>query len=67
MLPALTYETVAGFTQSLSLVIFFTIFIGVVVYAVWPGNRKTFEKASRMPLDSDEQQFPISKDTGGRS
>lgn len=61
----MTYETVAGFTQSLSLIIFFTLFIGVVVYAVWPGNSKTFEHASRMPLDSDEHNENATRDIGG--
>jgi len=62
-----TYETVAGFTQSLSLLIFFVLFIGVVIYAVWPGNSQTFEHASQMPLDNDEHNENATRDTGGRN
>lgn len=63
----MTYETIAAFTQSLSLLIFFALFIGVVIYAVWPGNSRTFEHASRMPLDSDEHDENATRDTGGRN
>jgi len=62
-----TYETVAGFTQSLSLILFFTLFIGVVAYAVWPGNSRKFEQASRMPLDTDEHNETATRDIGGRN
>lgn len=62
----MTYQTVAAFTQSLSLLIFFGLFIGVVVYAIWPGNSKKFEEASRMPLESDEHDPNATPGTGGR-
>ena len=63
----MTYQTVAAFTQSFSLLLFFVLFIGVVVYALWPGNRNVFERASRMPLDSDEHDPSTKQDTGGRT
>lgn len=53
----MTYETVAAFTQSFSLLLFFVLFIGVVIYALWPGNKKAFERASRIPLDGDEHDL----------
>lgn len=62
----MTYENVAAVTQSLSTVIFFVLFLGVVVYAVWPGNRKKFEHASRIPLDSDENDNS-QRDAGDRT
>jgi len=62
-----TYQTVAAFTQSFSLLLFFVLFIGVVVYALWPGNKKVFERASRMPLDSDEHDPDKQQHTGGRT
>ena len=61
----MTYETVAGFTQSLSLVIFFSVFLGVLVYIAWPGNRAKFDKASRIPLESDEHDNYSEPGTGG--
>lgn len=30
------------------------VFIGIVVWAFWPRNRKRFEEASRIPLCDDE-------------
>ncbi len=63
----MTYETVAAFTQSFSLLIFFIVFIGAAVYAAWPANQGTFDRASRMPLDSDESFDNSSPGTGGRS
>ncbi len=33
--------------------IFLAIFIAVLVYALWPANRKTFDDAARMPLRED--------------
>jgi cytochrome c oxidase cbb3-type subunit 4 len=29
-------------------------FLGIVAYAVHPGNRERFEQAARMPLEDDE-------------
>jgi cytochrome c oxidase cbb3-type subunit IV len=33
--------------------LFFVIFLGILAYALWPSNRKTFEDAARMPLRED--------------
>ncbi len=68
----MTYETVAGFTQSFATVLFVCLFVGVVVYALWPGNRKTFEHAARLPLDGDPQDAPSGRNgnephQGGRN
>ncbi|MCH9808518.1 MAG: cbb3-type cytochrome c oxidase subunit 3 [Alphaproteobacteria bacterium] len=66
----MTYQTVAAFTQSLSLLIFVSLFIGVVIYAVWPGNQKAFDRASRLPLENDPEpgrEPNMHRDTGGRT
>jgi len=49
----MTYEKVAHFAQTWGLLYFFFIFAGVVVYALWPKNRKRFEDAARIPLRED--------------
>ena len=49
----MTYEQVAGITQVAALLFFIALFIGVVVYAFWPGNKKRFEEAARLPLEKD--------------
>jgi cytochrome c oxidase cbb3-type subunit 4 len=35
-------------------VLSFGSFVGIVVYAVHPGNKERFEEAARMPLDDDD-------------
>jgi cytochrome c oxidase cbb3-type subunit 4 len=33
--------------------IFVAIFLGVLAYAIWPGNGETFDDAAKMPLRED--------------
>jgi cytochrome c oxidase cbb3-type subunit 4 len=54
----MTYEQVASLTQVAALVLFVVLFVGVLIYAFWPGNKKRFERAARLPLEQD----PDSKD-----
>jgi cytochrome c oxidase cbb3-type subunit 4 len=49
----MTYEQVASITQVAALLLFFALFVGVLIYAFWPGNRKRFERAARLPLEQD--------------
>ncbi len=32
---------------------FVAVFIGIVIYALWPRNKTAFDKAARMPLRED--------------
>ena len=52
----MSYETVATFTQVISLLRFIAMFLVVVAYALWPKNRKRFEEAQRRALDLDRKQ-----------
>jgi cytochrome c oxidase cbb3-type subunit 4 len=54
----MNYEQVASLTQAAALLLFMAIFIGVVIYAFWPGNKKRFEKDAQIPLlkDSDKEE-----------
>ena len=36
-------------------VLSFAAFVGVIAYAAWPGNRRRFDEAARLPLDEDAQ------------
>ncbi len=47
----MTYDTVATFSQVTSLLFFFALFIAVVAYAFWPGNRGKFDEVQRKALD----------------
>lgn len=47
------YESVVGITQIAALLFFIALFVGVVLYAYWPGNKKRFEKDAQIPLTRD--------------
>ena len=47
----MTYEAIATLSQVVSLLMFVAIFLVVVVYALWPGNKPRFEAAQRRALD----------------
>jgi cytochrome c oxidase cbb3-type subunit 4 len=51
----MTYEQVASITQVAALLLFVALFIGVLIYAFWPGNKKRFEEAARLPLEKDPE------------
>ncbi len=50
----MTYETVAAVSQVLSLLLFVTMFFGVLVYALWPANGRRFEEAQASALDLNQ-------------
>ena len=47
------YEDVVSFAATYGLVYFIILFAGVVVYALWPGNKGKFDRAARLPLKED--------------
>lgn len=49
----MTYTSIAQFAQTWGLVYFFVIFVGVLVYALWPKNKRPFDDASNIPLRED--------------
>jgi cytochrome c oxidase cbb3-type subunit 4 len=53
---AMTYEQVSGIAQIVALVFFVALFVGVVIYAFWPGNKKQFEEDAKIPLEKDPDQ-----------
>lgn len=49
------YEWLVTVSQIAGLFLFGGLFLAVLVYALWPGNKKRFERASRVPLEDGEQ------------
>ena len=41
----MNYDTVAQFSQVASLLLFIALFLGVIAYVFWPGNRRRFDEA----------------------
>jgi cytochrome c oxidase cbb3-type subunit IV len=48
-----TYAFLTHFAQSVGLLYFMAIFIGMAIYAFWPSNKATFDGAARIPLQDD--------------
>jgi len=53
----MTYDVIATLSQVVSLLMFIAMFLAVVVYALWPGNKPRFEEAQRRALDLQERRF----------
>jgi len=47
------YHSLATFAQTWGLVYMVVMFIGVLVYALRPSAKKTFDHAAQMPLRED--------------
>ena len=52
MMPA-TYKMLAEFAQTWGLIYFVSVFLVVLVYALWPSRQSQFDEAARMPLRED--------------
>lgn len=57
----MTYQQVSHFAQTWGLVFLVIAFVLVIAYALWPGNRKTFDRAARRPLDEEQPDEPKKK------
>ena len=49
----MSYEDVAAFSGTFGLIFFMVMFAAVLVYALWPGNKRKFDDAARIPLEED--------------
>lgn len=58
----MTYEQVSGMTQVAALLFFIALFVGVVIYAFWPGNKEQFEQDAEIPLKKDPDQETEDRD-----
>lgn len=50
------WDTLLVSLRSLWTVWLTLLFTGILVYALWPGNRRRFEEASLIPLKDDGQE-----------
>lgn len=58
----MTHHTLTVVSQIIALIFFIALFVGVIVYVFWPGNKKKFDEAARAPLDDEKGDKP----EGGR-
>ncbi len=54
----MTYEDLRSMAGLTGLAIFIALFVVVLIYAFWPGNKKHFERARHIPLDEDPEIPP---------
>ncbi len=52
----MTYESIETVAAIVGLFVFIGLFIAVLVYVFWPGNKKGFDEASRIPLEKDDDK-----------
>jgi len=50
----LTYQDASYFAQTYGLVYLFGLFVIVLVYALWPKNKKKFDEAANIPLEEKD-------------
>ncbi len=48
-----TYEWLSAFARSAGTLYCFVLFLGVLVYALWPANGERFNEAAQAPLRED--------------
>ena len=60
----MAYEEVKGLAAMVGLIIFMSLFVGVLIYVFWPGNSKRFEQARGIPLEKDPDDFPSRGENG---
>jgi cytochrome c oxidase cbb3-type subunit 4 len=59
----MTYEIIRSWAGMAGLILFIVMFVLVLVYVFWPGNKADFERARRLPLENDPNE-PRSDDNG---
>jgi cytochrome c oxidase cbb3-type subunit 4 len=48
------FERVQAFAGIWGLIFFLVLFLAVLAYVFWPGNKRKFDKAARRPLEDDD-------------
>lgn len=47
------YESLSSFAQTGGLIYFVVMFVGALIYALWPSNQSKFDRAAQSPLDDE--------------
>ncbi len=54
----MTHENITVISQVVALILFIALFVGVIVYVFWPGNKKKFDDAAQVPLENETNDRP---------
>ncbi len=60
----MTYDEIRSFAAFAGLLIFMALFAAVLIYTFWPGNRKRFEEARKIPLEDDRDDSSTEGENG---
>ena len=52
----MTHQTATVLSQTIALILFVGLFVGILTYVFWPGNKKKFDEAAELPLDDDNDK-----------
>jgi len=52
----MTYHAATVLSQIVALVLFIGLFLAIVAYAFWPGNKKKFDQAAQVPLEDKNDE-----------
>ncbi len=51
------HESIVAFAKSWGLFYLIALAIGALIYALWPSNRKRFDRAKKSILDKDDKPW----------
>jgi cytochrome c oxidase cbb3-type subunit 4 len=54
----MTHHDVTVLSQIVALILFVSLFVGVIIYVFWPGNKKKFDDAAKLPLEDEKNDNP---------
>jgi cytochrome c oxidase cbb3-type subunit 4 len=52
----MTHQTATVLSQTIALILFVGLFVGILAYVFWPGNKAKFDEAAELPLDDDNDK-----------
>ncbi|MEM7728575.1 MAG: cbb3-type cytochrome c oxidase subunit 3 [Pseudomonadota bacterium] len=59
----MSYDQIAHVIKIGGTVAFTAVFVGAIVYALWPRNRAKFDRAAQMPLHDDDGPDTTERET----
>jgi len=54
----MTHHEVTVLSQTVALILFVALFAAVIIYVFWPGNKKKFDDAAKLPLEDEKNDKP---------
>ncbi|HWK37381.1 MAG TPA: cbb3-type cytochrome c oxidase subunit 3 [Hyphomicrobium sp.] len=50
------YQSATVLSQTVALILFIALFLGIIAYVFWPGNKKKFDEAAQLPLEDKDDE-----------